>query len=268
MRVKLLGMALAAATLMAGCKPPPKEQTVKAFIKELHLYFNNLNNEGLARKDDLKKAGVALGITPATGVIYSTYTWDENAFIVKNYKCQVCETRLLITNPATEYLCPSCHHCPYIEHPKIFNRKESPCKLCVGVDGKPHEPAAALITPEALAKDGAVVQKMFDIVDDSPGKPFKAWVRYVRRQWALDTRGTIEVSSKALERAVVPGTDAMSLASYIPTDQQGGKSPGFHRPDATFVGEIEFAFTGGELVMKSRKLEDPVRPWKDLLGNP
>jgi predicted RNA-binding Zn-ribbon protein involved in translation (DUF1610 family) len=145
MRLMLLSFAALALVGLASCKPVPKEQATKAFQKELHLYFNNLNNDAQARKDDLRKSDARLGLVTATGSIYSTYAFDENAFIVFNYKCKTCETKLIITSPGTEYLCPSCGHCPYIAHTGTFNRKESPCKTCLGPDGKPRTEILQLV---------------------------------------------------------------------------------------------------------------------------
>ncbi|HEV3028245.1 MAG TPA: hypothetical protein VG457_11770, partial [Planctomycetota bacterium] len=86
MRLTLLSFAAITLVGLASCKPVPKEQATKAFQKELHLYFNNLNNEAQSRKDDLRKADARLGLITPTGSIYSTYAFDENAFIVFNYK--------------------------------------------------------------------------------------------------------------------------------------------------------------------------------------
>jgi len=261
MRLTLLSLLVLVGLTASACKPVPKEQATKAFVKEMHLYFNNLNNEAQARKDDLRKSDAKLGLMVATGAIYSTYLWDENAFIVFNYKCKTCETRLIITSPETEYLCPSCGHCPYVQHPANFNRRESPCKLCLGPDGKPREPNASLITKEAFERsEGASVRQMFELTQDNPAKPLRATVRYVRRQWAYDARGTVDLSQRVIERASVD-------MQYIPTDQQGGRNPGYHRPDATFVGELEVEYRGGELTVLSHRVEEAVRPWKNLKGN-
>jgi hypothetical protein len=264
MRLKLLSVGILAVVALAGCKQVTKEQGTKAFHKELHLYFNNLNNEAQARKDEFRKADVKLGMVLPTGSIYSTYTFDETAFIVQNYKCKVCETKLIITSPSTEYLCPSCGHCPYAPHPAGFNRKESPCKICIGADGKPHEPNAAIITDESFKRSdsAAVVKPMFEFKDgkDNANATMRAYVRYVRRQWAFDQRGVVEVSPRVVEKASVD-------MSYIPSEAQGSRNPGFHRLDGTYVGELIFEFSGGDLSLLSRKQEEAVRPWKDLKGN-
>ena len=57
--------------------------------------------------------------------------------------------------------------------------------------------------------------------------------------------------------------------SFLPIAAEGavGRMPGYHRLDATFVGEIEFEFRGGELTIKTRRAEEAVRPWKNLKGN-
>ena len=262
MRLTLLSFATLALLTVSSCKPPPKDVATKGFQKELHLYFNNLNNEAQSRKDDLRKADARLGLVTATGSIYSTYTFDENAFVVFNYKCKTCETKLIITSPETQYLCPSCGHCPFVQHGAGFNRRESPCKTCLGPDGKPREPAATSIAKESFERsEGAVVKPMFELTQENTAKPLIATVRYVRRQWAYDARGTVDLSSKVIERASVD-------MSYIPSDGQTGRSPGYHRLDATFVGEMECEFRGGELTVLKRYAEEAVRPWKDLRGNP
>ena len=101
---------------------------------------------------------------------------------------------------------------------------------------------------------------MFELTQDNTQKPLLATVRYVRRQWAYDNRGTVDLSTKVIERASVD-------MSWIPSEQQGARSPGFHRLDATFVGEMEFEYRGGDITMLSRRAEEAVRPWKDLKGN-
>jgi hypothetical protein len=261
MRLTLLSLAILGSTALASCKPVPREQARAAFIKELHLYFNNLNNEGQARKDDLRKADAKLGLMTPTGSIYSTYLFDENAFVVFDYRCKTCDTKLIIYSAETQYLCPSCGHCPYVQHGANFNRKESPCKLCLGSDGKPKEPNPTLITKEAFEGAKAQVKPMFELTQEKTEKPLVATVRYVRRQWAYDSRGTVELSTKVVERASVD-------MNYIPTDAQGvGRAPGYHRLDATFVGEMEFKYRGGDITLEWRRPEEAVRPWKDLKGN-
>ena len=260
MHLKLLSVGILAFATLAGCKQVTKDQGTKAFHKELHLYFNNLNNEAQSRKDDFRKADAKLGLLVPTGSIYSTFTFDEDAFVVQNFKCKTCETKLIIASPSMEYLCPSCGHNPYASHPAGFNRKESPCKVCVGADGKPHEPNSALVTKEAFGKEE--VKPMFEFLPgkDNANATMVATVRYVRRQWAYDQRGVVDISPKVIEKASVD-------MSYIPSEAQGSRNPGFHRLDGTYVGEMEFEFRGGELTVRSRKLEEPVRPWKDLKGN-
>lgn len=261
MRLTLLSFATLALLTTASCKPPPKDVATKGFQKELHLYFNNLNNEGQARKEDLRKSDAKLGLMTATGSIYSTYTFDENAFVVFNYKCKTCETKLTITSPETQYLCPSCGHCPFVQHGTGFNRRESPCKTCLGADGKPREPAATLIAKESFERsEGAKVKPMFELTQENTAKPLVAMVRYVRRQWAYDNRGVVDLSPRVIERASVD-------MSWIPSEQQNARMPGYHRLDATFVGELECEFRGGELTVLKRWAEEAVRPWKDLKGN-
>ena len=42
---------LATLAALSGCAKVTKEQGTKAFYRELHLHFNNLNNEAQFRKD-------------------------------------------------------------------------------------------------------------------------------------------------------------------------------------------------------------------------
>src|SRR5882672_5603871 len=217
MRLTLVSLAVLTSLAMASCKPPPVAQARAGFIKELHLYFNNLNNEAQTRKDDLRKADARLGLITPTGSIYSTYLFDENAFIVFDFHCKTCDTKLIITSPEAQYLCPSCGHCPYVQHGAGFNRKESPCKTCLGPDGKPREPNAALLTKEAFEGAKAQVKPMFELTQENTSKPLVATVRYVRRQWAYDQHGTVELSSRVVERASVD-------MSWIPSDAQGARS--------------------------------------------
>ena len=271
MRLTLLSIGIAVLAALSGCAKVTKEQGLKAFHKELHLYFNNLNNEAQFRKDEMRKNDAKLGLVTPTGSIYSTYLFDETAFVVKNFRCKTCETRLMITAASAEYLCPSCGHCPYVKHEGTFNRKESPCKTCLGPDSKPREPNADLIKKEAFEAAGATVQPMFEFLPgkDNPNLPMVAVVRYVRRQWAYDQRGVLEISPKAVEKAVnAASVDPTFLpTAATPDGVQMGRAPGFHRPDATFVGEIEFEFRGGDLTISKRRAEEAVRPWKDLKGN-
>ena len=265
MRVTLLAVCILATAPLAGCKKVTKEQGTAAFHKELHLYFNNLNNEAQFRKDDFRRPDVRLGMVTPTGSIYSTYSFDPGAFIVRNFKCKTCETKLLLTSPGAEYLCPSCGHSPYMTHPAGFVRKEAGCKTCGGADGKPKEPNADAVAKEAFERaEGAAVQPMFEFASgkDNPNQAMLATVRYVRRQWAYDARGVVDITQRVVDRASVDVT-------HIPTAAEGmaGRPAGFHRLDATFVGEIEFEFRGGELNIKTRRAEEPVRPWKDLKGN-
>jgi predicted RNA-binding Zn-ribbon protein involved in translation (DUF1610 family) len=262
MRLKLLSAGILLAGSLAGCAKVTPEQGIKAFHKELHLYFNNLNNEAQARKDEFRKNDVKLGLVMPTGSIYSTFVFDENAFIVRDFKCKTCETKLIITSPGTEYLCPSCGHCPYVAHSAGFNRKESPCKVCIGTDGKPKEPNADLIKREMFEQAGAKVEAMFEIdpAKNNPNGTMAATVRYVRRQWAYDQRGVVDISQRVIERASV-------VTEYIPGEAQNFSRPGYHRLDASFVGQLRFEFRSGELTLDKRWAEEAVRPWKDLKGN-
>jgi hypothetical protein len=269
MRLKLLALVTLVVATVVGCKPPPKEETVKAFQKELHLYFNNLNKEAHSQKDGLRRDIQSAQKNPAlgqpTGMILNTFTFDENAFVVENYRCKTpaCGVRLLLAAPSFEYLCRACGHSPYATHPNGHAYKESPCKVCVGGEGKPREPGADQISRDAFKLQlGAVVKEMFELTEDNPEHPMKAKVRYLRRQWVFDARGTV-----ALPERVRTTVEAGWIPSETPQGENGYDRPGFHRLEMIYVGEIEFEFCGGNLRELSRRPEDAVRPWKDLKGN-
>jgi len=274
MRFTLLSCAAALAALISGCKPPPPELIESRFRKGLNLYFNNLNQEGHARKESLRReqalAEVNPALRPPTGTIFSTYTYDDSGFIVENFKCQICGVKLLLPFPSAEYLCRSCGHCPYKTGHPTTNLKKSPCADCLDAKGMPKEPVEAQNRDTFKRFEGAVTRDMFEVTDTNKEKGImKATVRYVRRVWVYDDKATVQVSTKAVERAV-------SDSAYIPTGNPSEdptdklakyQRSGFHRPDTTYVGEIKFEYRGNELIQVSAPREEPVRPWKDILGN-
>jgi hypothetical protein len=265
----LAGLALLGAL---GCKPPPKEQAIESFRRDVRRYFDEQNRQALDRKDrlraDLDRAQRNPHMDPATGTVYSTFLFDPEGFVVENYKCQACGTSLMLTAPSAEYLCRSCGHSPYKSHTGD-NLKASPCPKCVGADGKPKVPGEDLVAKDAIkTREGATVKDMFELTAENPEKPLVAKVRYVRKLWVFDARGTVTLSEAAKKKAT-----ASSDIDFIPTE--GGtynpqepktrySTPGFHRLDGTYVGEIEFQWSGGTLTEKSRQAEVAVRPWKDL----
>jgi hypothetical protein len=281
MRLTIL-VSAALTVVAAGCKPPPPRTIEIAFKKEIQRYFNNLNEESRLRKDRLREEQIQSDRNPAlqspTGTIYNTYVWDETGFIVENFSCQVCGTRMLLPVPSAEYLCKSCRHCPYRMHPKGTNLKKTPCEICLQKkEGNPNvDVPRELIeaqTKQAITDKvpGAAVKDMFEITDTNKERGImKATVRYIRRQYTFDEKATVQVPQKAVEKALVD-------PAFIPTGaiSEDGKGrydkytgAGFHRIDATYVGEISFVFQGSEMELDSKKpaKEEPVRPWVDLGG--
>jgi hypothetical protein len=264
MRFALLALGLA---LASGCKPPPPEKIEAAFRREVKFYFNTLNQDGLERKDALRAEQAMAQRNPAlqapTGTIYSTYVYNDSGFIVENFHCQICGAKLLLPFPSAEYLCRSCGHCPYkIGHPKT-NLQKSPCEICTErATGLPKEPVEALQRETFKGFEGAVAKDMFEVTETNKEKGYMvAVVRYIRRVWAFDDQASVIVPQKALDRAQVD-------RSWLPAPgEEGGRKPGFHRPDTMYVGEITFSFRGGDLTVKSGPKEEPVRPWTDLLGS-
>lgn len=269
---QLTTTSIAAALLLGlGCKPPPKDQAIDAFKRDVASYFDGLNREALNRKEKLR-GELARSLRdplmdPATGTVYSSFdAFDPEGFIVENYKCQACGTILLLTAPAAEYLCKSCGHSPYVGHAGV-NLKVSPCEKCAGTDGRVKAPSETQVAKEAMKlRDGAVVRDSFELTQDNPEKPLVAKVRYVRRLWVWDPRGTVKLSQAAQTKAAVDmtwiPTESGAYDPASPTSKYG--VAGFHRLDGTYIGEIEFQWKGGTLTEKSRTAETAVRPWKDL----
>jgi len=279
MRLILTAVTAAAALGAWGCKPPPKEQIEDRLKRDIHLQFNNLNNEAQARKENLRKEQEAALRNPAlptpTGTIYSTYQWDVDGYIAENFECQVCKTRQLLVVPSSEYLCKSCGHCPYKMHSFATPaaKRESPCKSCLDAPpqyNKVKEPGD-MASEEALKKfegDGAKIKKMYEVTSHDPEKGIiKATVRYVRRTWSYDGRGAVPVNDKIIVKAAVD-------AKWFPTEGAEGVSatdpqtrytrPGFHRQDTVWVGEMGLEYRGTTMTELWRKDEVSVRPWKDI----
>lgn len=277
MRQITLIASAAAILLGAGCKPPPKEKAVEMFQKDVARYFNELNREASDRKErlrnDLDRVKRDPHMEPATGTIYSTFTFNPEGFVVENYVCQgpnprnpseKCGTSLTIPAVEAEYLCRSCGHSPYRSHTGVA--AVSPCPTCSGADGKLKPLGDEIVSRDAIkAREGAVVKEMFELTAENPEKPLAAKVRYVRRVWAYDPRATVRVSQAAMTKAAVEvdwiPSEAYDRSSTDPKAKY--MQPGFHRLDGVYVGEIEFTWKNGTLTEKARS-ETAVRPWKDL----
>jgi rubrerythrin len=270
MRQLTLVCAAAALVLSAGCKPPPKEQAKDMFLNDVRLYFNELNREAMERKERLRSELARAKTNPhfdaATGTVYNTFSFDPDGFVVENYKCQSCGTVLALPIAAAEYLCKSCGHSPYRSHTGV-NKSVSPCPTCSGADGKLKALTDDLVSKDSIKqREGALVKDMFEMTQENPEKPLVAKVRYVRRLWVFDPRGTVKISQAAQTKAAVDMTWLPSEGgAFDPTSPTSKYSvPGFHRLDGVYLGEIEFVWKGGTLTEKSRLAETPVRPWKDL----
>jgi hypothetical protein len=266
MRLSVWGVAAMGLFISLGCKPPPKDVTEARFKSEVRRYFSNLNSDNERRReslrDDIAKHDANPTHLPPSGLMFNTYVFDPEAFVVTNYKCRACGVKLMVLNPGLEYLCPACHHSPYLEHPKGTDLMKSPCTLCVGPEHKPKAPDEAVIQRqkfEGLKEEGAAVKPLFEVTQEDTSKPMEAIVRYVRRSWAYDRRGAVSVPQKAIDKAA-------SNAAYLPQidGSEGANKPGFHRLDASFLGEIKFKLKGDALVKLEGPKEEPLRLWKDL----
>ncbi len=279
--MRRIGLSLSALAMAAslGCKPPPAQKVDEAFQSNLQLHFNNLNTEAQSRKDHLhsqiKAAEGNPTVLPPTGTIYSSYIWSVEGFIVENFKCQNpnCGTKLLLAFPSQEYLCKSCGHCPYRVHDVGHNFRQAPCSKCLGTDprSKPKEPTE-LATEEQFRKyEGVTVKRMYEVtkVDEKEGL-MEASVRYVRRVWTFDNRGTITLSPKvtaAVDLAWFPTEGGGTEPTFFMDEKKHYKAasrPGFHRLDSEFVGDLRFRFKGRTMSQLGPTKEEPVRPWKDI----
>ena len=121
---------------------------------------------------------------------------------------------------------------------------------------------------ELLAAQGTTAEEMVRL-DHQRQATMNVTVRYVRRVWVYDDKATVQVSTKAVERAVSdPAYIPSGNASEDPTDKLAKyQRAGFHSPDTTYVGELKFEYRGGVVTQVGPPREEPVRPWKDILGN-
>lgn len=278
--------AVLAAVLASGCKKTQQEIEQEQasrdarFRQALHLYFKNLNDDAHQRKDSVRAQMYHAEnnpiLPPPEGSTFSSYSFDDTAFMVYNYVCRTCGSKLILhlnETLAEQYLCPACRHSPYQVHPPNTDLRKSPCTQCITND-KPAAPDTKQYTREwfqKFEKEGVAVGGMYELVDKDLEKPFKAKVRYVRKSWSYDPKGVLSVPQKAI-------TNAASDAKYLPTagsaidfDPLTGKQlpkydlQGFHRLDGIFAGEMDFEFTsGGRLSQVGGTREQPFRPWKDI----
>lgn len=295
MRLTVLGVS-AALFLAAGCKPKPEEirreqeTREQRFRETMRLHFNNLNLDAHSRKESLRRdqwmAQENPTLAPPTGMWVSTYTFDDQGFIVSGYPCRTCGVKLVLPvisvykDPKEEpldrerkpavlaYLCKRCGHSPYIPHGPGDDLRKSPCAHCLGTEKAPKEPNLPKDFDELkkyFTGAGATVKDMFELVEKDIEKPFRANIRYVRRTWSYDARATVPISEAALAKAA-------SQRAYIPSEgpsEGGGRladysRPGFHRADVVYVGETEYSFARGKLTKLKAEVEEAERPWKDL----
>lgn len=264
--MRLVLWVMGAAALGAwGCKPPPKEKLEDQFKSAIRRHFDRLNAEALDRRDRLRAEREAAlanpALLPPAGTVVNVYEWDPEGFVVAGFPCQTCGARLLIPHPWAEYRCRACGHSPYLAHRPGEDLRKAPCDTCAQ-GGKVREPGEAASAEQLKRFEGTAVKPMYEPREANPDKGIlRATVRYVRRVWSFDERGTVPapVSPKVLERAPVD-------ANWFPSEGGTGayNRPGFHRPDSEWVGEVTFEFKGGELTELSRRPEEPVRPWKGI----
>ena len=289
----ILALGIAVLTL-GGCgKPTPGEITaLNNFLEDglkhqLNLYFNKLNSEGHERRSMLRLQERMAENNPtlhrSEGLTYHSYLWNEEGFLVYDYECKTCKTRLLIhfSEPVAEtYLCPSCRHSPYKTHRRTDDLKVAPCSSCVGA-GTPKESVQTIKFFEE-SKRGRL-GRMYEITkfptQDDPAARLEVTVRYIRKSYTYDSLGILKVPSKAMENGAVNSLFVPTRGARMTMNTMTGRPEaqynlqGFHRLDGTFAGEIKFVFTPGKLERARTKdeamtilpiREEPFRPWKDI----
>jgi hypothetical protein len=241
------------ALLVSGCKPPPKEESIGSFKKDVRRYFEALNQDALTRKDLLRRQQATAERNPLadapTGTVLNTFFFDDGGYLVENYTDSAGVVRTVVPRSAGQE--PSIQE---IATPTATSTGDEKTKVTtIGKDAG------------AGLDAGSKVKELFELTQDNPEKPLVAKVRYVRRSWVYDPRGAVKLSPTVVTKAAV-------AVDWIPTEGSTGSwwkreemymLPGFHRLDGEFVGEITFQWHGGELTEKSRTAEVPMRPWKD-----
>lgn len=236
--------------VLLACKPPPQDQMQAEFVKNLNLYFNALNSEGQSRKDLLRaqteehRQNPAL--SPPTGTQYNSFHFNERGVVAYNVRCKrsSCRQNYLVVD---------------------YYGRARECARCGQVLISKTETGTAA---DWLTKNsGGEVKPMFEPTQKDTAKmPLKAVVRYVRRNWAYDPRGSLDID---LTR--IPDKNTLKAeikTAYLPGFQEAeGRvrvPAGFHRPDTVFVVEQEFEFDGSSVKPIGPAREEPLRPWTDV----
>lgn len=266
--------AILAAAVIAGCGYPNADLKKAAARDEVALHFANLNTDAEQRKMDMKSPRPSIDVTPSTGRIYSDYVWSPDSVVITDIVCEFCKTHQIVALYVPE------------KNPEVR------CPTCASPDreGKKAPPLLkANLTLEDLRKRAgeANVKVMWEIREgDNPDLPVKAVVRYVRRLWAFDPQGRIELPSEAAKAKGAPDLSPIltpspypESATYVDIDGRPvsepvpGETPtwpamgnyyfrGFHRLDSVYVGEMSIEFETSLKVTEAAK-EQSVRPWND-----
>ncbi len=244
--------ALSFGLCLSACKAPPQDKMLAGFTQELHLYFNNLNDEALTRKQLLAAESAEYrknpGLPPPTGIQFNTFTFSEKGYIAYDVRCKrpTCGQAYLVVDYYG--LERKCARCGEVLIPDPDPKKEN----------KPVDMVSWL-----KEKCGADVKPMFEPTHKDTSKlPLKAIVRYVRRNWVYDPRGKPDI-----DLARIPEKSAWKpqiKMAYLPGAAESKIPPGFHRPDATYVAEQEFQFDGSTLKPIGQPREDFLRPWSEI----
>lgn len=209
----------------------PAEQKA-AFSGKIISHFSELNAQAAFNRlnylEDPKAEGASVGLT------FSTYSYQEEKFLIVGVKCDRCNLVQDIINYDPD--------------------RDSACAAPCG-SKELFKKGQDLTSAQSAAQDRYTVLPMFTLESESP--PLKATVRFIRHQWQFDSKGIIDPG--VLDAQGTKLTDRVGSIDRTP----GLKNQlGFYRLLARFRGEVTFEFISGEARITDRKPDVPIRHWE------
>lgn len=220
--------------LLASCGVPAEEQE-SDFRAKTSQFFARLNADAEARRletrEQYRQADEKPELLQPTGAVVSLYSFRPEGILL-------------------DVICPlpACGSRQVVE----YVGRDVYCARCGGMESPstPEDQWQKLVTAKRsleelkkLEKEGSFsVLSMFELQAPSEeGAPLRATVRYVRRTFGYDPRGSVRISKKALEgKSIVPE----AIPGYV-----DASTSGFHRPADAFVGTGSFEYSGGAITL-------------------
>ena len=164
------------ALLVSGCKPPPKEQSIDSFKRDVRRHFEALNQDALTRKDLLRRQQAMSERNPLTdaptGTVLNTFFFDDAGYLVENYKDSAGVVRTVVPKaPGQE---PSIAEIATPTATSTGDEKTKVTKIAKDAGG-------------GLDAD-TKVKELFELTKDNPEHPLIAKVRYVRARGGCGRR--------------------------------------------------------------------------------